>query len=285
MPTELPEPTAPGLQVRAPEPPKPPPPAPTDSGKMPRLWSLSKPSEPYGDLMIEPHLAPAYFDYAQNRTPESADKLLSAVSPIIDESLRSYGGTESTSVTARARAKKMALEAARRYDPSRAKLRTHLLSHLRGLRRVTERMTSGVYVPEQWKLDARHVEAVTRDARDELGREPSDAEISDRTGIPLDRVRRSRGVPGVVAASQFEGSVASNAGDDKAYKNWTEAVYTELSPIDQVILEHSFGMHAKPVLPGNKIAEMVGLSPGAVSQRRSKIQQQLDEYDAFLGRS
>jgi hypothetical protein len=66
-----------------------------------------------------------------SRSPEAAANLLTTVSPIIDKALKSYAGGESNTATLRARAKTMALEAVRRYDPTRAKLETHLLSHLR----------------------------------------------------------------------------------------------------------------------------------------------------------
>lgn len=268
-----------GLTLTTPSAPPPESPA---AEKRPTLWSLKQPSP--SKLMIEPEYHSAYQEYMRDNSPEAASALLGRLNPVIDESLRSYGGSESQTATARARAKKLTLEAVRRYDPARAKLRTHLLSHLRGLRRSVERSVSGVYVPEQWRLDSRRVDNETSDARDELGREPSDAEVADRLMIPVDRVRRARGVPGTLAASQFEGSQAGSGHDQKAWDGWVNGIYHDSNPIDQVILEHSYGLFGKPVLPANKIAEMVGLSGGAVSQRKARLQTQLDEYDTFFGR-
>lgn len=279
LPTEAP---AGGLELGVPGG-VPPPPEPKPA--KPTLWSMYGPTPQRSGLMIEPDYLAPYHAYMTNRSPETADAMLKALSPVIDESLRSYGGTEAATVTARARAKKMVLEAVDRYSPERAKLRTHLLSHLRGLRRVTERSTAGVYVPEQWRLDARHVDAATSDLSDALGRDPSDAEVADRLGLPLDRVRKARSVPGVLAGSQYEGPSAGTApADEKAWNTWVESVYADLNPIDQVILEHSFGLHGRPALPANRIAAKVNLSAGAVSQRKSRIQMLLDGYDSFMGR-
>lgn len=242
----------------------------------------SAPAQP-GSL-LEPEYAPHLAEYQKTKSPQAAGRLLGALKPVLDESLRSYAGPEAGSATARAHAKRLALEAVSRYDPSRAKLRTHLLSHLRGLRRLTERATAPAYLPEQWRLDAQRVDRVAADARDELGREPSDAEVADRSGVPVGRVRRARSAPGVLAGGQLEGGFAVERPDERAWNDWVEGVYHDLGPLDQVILEHSFGLHGRDVLPANQVARLVGLSPGAVSMRKLKIQQSLDEFDAFMGR-
>lgn len=252
-----------------PEPPKP---------DAPDPWAAA-PAPP--DL-LEPEYAPAVRAYRTDPTPETAAPVLAAVRPVIDEALKSYAGTEAPTATARARAKVLTLQAVARYDPARAKLRTHLLSHLRGLRRTAERSTAGVYVPEQWRIDARKVDAAYADARDELGREPSDAELADRVGLPLVRVRRARAVPGVLSGSQApDAAVDLTRPDERAWNRWVDGIYHDVDPVDQTIMDHSLGLHGRAVLPANRIAELVNLSPGAVSQRKARIQKQLDEFESF----
>lgn len=233
--------------------------------------------------LLEPHFRDVYNAYKTNPGPETAGPLLNTLRPVIDESLRSYGGTEASTATARARAKIMALDAVNRYDPNRAKLRTHLLSHLRGLRRTVARSTAGVYMPEQWRIDSHRVEAATNDARDELGREPSDAEIADRTSLPLGRVRRARAAPGILAGSQFDNAFEFNTPSVQAYQRWLDTIYHDVDAKDQVIMDHSLGLHGRDVLPANQIATMLGVSNGAISQRRLKLQKMIDQYDSFMG--
>lgn len=243
------------------------------------LGDWAKPVEP----MLEPAFRDVYGAYQKDPGPHTAGPLLTALSPVIDEGLRSYAGSEATSPTLRARAKTLTLEAVRRYSPDRAKLRTHLLSHLRGLRRVSEQATRGVYVPEQWKLDSQQIAGALPDLRDELGREPSDAELADRLSIPLTRIRRGRQVPGVLSAGQAPNAqLELKRPDERAWDVWVESVYHDLPPVDQVILEHSFGLHGRPVLPAGQIAKMVNLSPGSISQKKARIQQHLDEFETFL---
>jgi DNA-directed RNA polymerase specialized sigma subunit len=200
------------------------------------------------------------------------------------EALKSYAGGEAASPTVVAHAKRLTLEAVKRYDPSQAKLRTHLLSHLRGIRRHVARSTSPIYYPEAHRMDAVRLTAVTNDLVDKLGRDPSDAEIADASGMDLRRISSARGVTGALAGGQVGDVVSVGARrDPAAWDNWLKIVYHDLDPVDQLILEHSFGMHGKPVLPANEIAGRVGLSGGAVSQRKARIQNVLDEYDMFMG--
>jgi hypothetical protein len=236
--------------------------------------------------LLESEYAGPLTAYRDNPSPKTADAYLAAVRPVIDEAARSYAGGEAASPVVRAHAKRLALEAATRYDPAQAKLRTFLLSHLRGLHRVSAKATAAVRLPEQRQIDAQRVDRHLTDMRDELGREPSDAELAARAGIPADRVRRALTVPGVLGEGQAGGAgqVAVSTPDERAWKRWVEAVYLDQSPVDQVILQHSFGLHGRPVLSGEEVARMLNLSPGSVSQRKARLQRDLDEFESFMGR-
>lgn len=240
---------------------------------------------PTGPSLLEPEYAPAYHAYAAAPTPANASALLTAVHPIINEAARSYAGGEAGSPTVLANAKRLTLEAAGRYDPNRAKLRTHLLSHLRGLRRQVARSSAGVYAPEQWRLDAQRLSGHLPDLRDQLGREPSDAELSDHTGLSMERIRKARSVPGTLSSSQAGDAMAVDKRDPEAYRMWVEAIYHDSSPIDQVILENSLGLFGKPIKSGGEVAKMINRTGGSVAQRKARLQQQLDMYETFLGKS
>jgi DNA-binding NarL/FixJ family response regulator len=44
-------------------------------------------------------------------------------------------------------------------------------------------------------------------------------------------------------------------------------------------MEHTLGMNNKKVLSNQEIARKLGLSPGAISQRKARIQQLLDRRE------
>ena len=237
-------------------------------------------------VMLEPEFAPHYAAWKKDPSPANAGKLLAAVNPVLDSALRTYGGAKA-SPTLRSHAKLLALEAARRYDPTRAKLRTHLMTHLQGLRRLHARESQIVTLPERVGLDLHRLHLTTQELTDRLGREPSDQELADHAGLSLKRlahIRRAR--PGYAEgqlASRTEGgqemafdpAVVSGADDD----TWVNFVHGDLGPTDQLILEHTLGLHGKPRLSKQRIAARLRLSPGAVSQRAAKIQQLLDKRE------
>jgi RNA polymerase primary sigma factor len=121
----------------------------------------------------------------------------------------------------------------------------------------------------------------------DLGREPSDEELADITGIALPRVikvrkrMRSR-VPFSVAEGEDDDE---NSGTDVAvsrrtpYDDWVDAVYHDLGEIDKIILQHRSGYRGAEILPNQEIAKKLGLSPAAVSQKAARIQARLDEFN------
>jgi hypothetical protein len=229
-------------------------------------------------------LAGAVAAYQKSPTPELADRLVSAGRPLLNKAMRAYVGTESPA--ARAKAKSILLQAAARYDPKTAKPETYFLTHLQSLRRYGANLAAPVRVPDRVRLDAPRVDRHAEDLRLELGREPSDAEIADRSGLPVDRIAKARGVGAAfVGATVPEGLAYVTPGPVGAARSaWARYVYHDLkSPVAQLVMEHSMGLNGKPVLSTNEIARLAGVSPGAISQHKAKIDRMLAEYESFVG--
>jgi DNA-directed RNA polymerase specialized sigma subunit len=236
--------------------------------------------------LLESEFAEPYNTWKANPSPENATALLKTVHPVLTAALRTYG-TQS-SPTLQSRAKIMALDAMDRYDPSKAKLRTHLMFQLQGLRRHAAREQQILSVPEQVALDLNHLRESENHLRDQLGRDPSDSELADHTGLSLKRIGYIRGA----RPSYAEGSMqrTTSEGEDiysppvverDNVRQWHEFVYHDLAPTDQLIMEHTLGLHGKPVLANKDLAQKLMISPGAVSQRKAKIQAKLDLREEF----
>ncbi len=239
------------------------------------------------DLQLEPEYRESYMAWKANPSPATATPLIKKLSPIIDSALTSYGWTSSP--TLRSRARVMAIESLKSYDPTRGNIRTHLLSQLRGLRRVASAEQNLVKVPEYVALERRKIQDAEKELALELGYEPSTAQVADRTGLPIRRIaaiRRAK-IPvtiprGVSADDGSEYDVASTAaatipGHDPGFEAWVDFVYGDLSPRDQVILDYSMGLHGRTLLPANEIAKKLNITPSAVSQRMARIKALLDE--------
>lgn len=232
--------------------------------------------------MLEPEYQAPFDAWKAQPTPQNSAALLKAVDPIMSSALRSYGGSK-PSPTLASRAKVLTLQGMQRYDPSRAKLRTHLLSHLRGLQRFAAKESNAISVPERVALSLGHLHRAENELKDRLLRDPSESEIADHLGLPIKRLQKLRQAKPIYYEGQMQ-SLGEN-GDkqtsspgvvDTNDKYWQDFVYHDLEPTDQVIMEHLLGFNGKPVLPSNKIAAKLRLSPSAVSQRAQRIQQKLD---------
>lgn len=236
--------------------------------------------------LLEPDYEPHYTAWKTQPTPEATDALLGSVKPILNEALRTYGSDAAASPTMRGKAKVMALKAMGTYDPARAKLRTHLLTQLQGLRRLAARETQLVRVPEQLGLDRLRLLNSENELRDRLGRDPSDHELADHAGLSRRRIGRIRQVPGAHAEGAmtrideegtgvWQPAVQSGIGD-RTRALWQEMVMMDLDPINQVIMRDTLGLNGQPVRSNQEIAQRLRLSPGAISQRKAKIQEKLD---------
>lgn len=239
---------------------------------------------------LEPDYEPHFKAWQKKPSPETSGNLLKAVDPIVHEAMRTYGGASSTSPTLYGKAKRLTLDAIQSYDPSRAKLRTHLLTQLQGLRRMSAKEEQIVHVPEQLGLDRRHMQNAEMELRDKLSRDPSDMELADHTGLSRKRIASIRGMTpalaeGLMTRESEQGAgvwqpVIVNRRNKGMQQAWEEFVYGDLDPIDQLILEHSVGLHNKDVLSNQDIARKLKLSPGAISQRKARIQDQLNTFES-----
>lgn len=233
-----------------------------------------------GDMLEEQH-RDAYGRWTADPTPAGNSAFLKHLRPTIDKAISTHVGQSSPLLVSRAR--KMALAAARTYDPKRARLQTHLFNQLLGLKRANRQLSTVVKVPERVSIDRHHLERYTRELTDELGREPTDAEIADKTGFSAKRLATVRGYRPAVAegtlTSVSDGNIYGNVDEvgRRRVGMWREMVYDELSDQDKRIMEHTLGLNGRRPLSNLEVARKIGRSPGLVSQRKAHIQKLLDQ--------
>lgn len=225
--------------------------------------------------------AQAYESWKTQRTPETTASLLGAVQPDIDKAVRAFGGTNANS---RSKAKILTIRALETYDPKQGKFKNHLFNHLTQLRRYEGQQNQPVKIPEKVALDRAFMDRATQELRDTLGREPNDADVSRHTGLSSRRLTHIRKFQPAVVEGQFsrvteEGGLGGDIGvSDSGGRNlWASIVYDELGDDDKTIMEHTLGMHGKPVLENQALAKLLQRSPGLVSQRKKVIQEKLDQ--------
>lgn len=259
---------------------------------VPSLFSLDKKEKrnnqvaPTQKLNIEPDFDQPYRAWQQNQSPAHNDMIVEKVQPIIDSALKTYVGQD-VPPSVRLQAKRMALDGLKSYDPSKSKLKTHLMWHLQGLKRAAAKSNQILNVPERVRLDGNYVNTSFNELSDKLGRDPSDSELADYTGLSINRIQKVRSYkPGLSegAASQVYTNEDGDSISDPASRipgmdsggAWRDFVYDGLDDRSKLIMEHTFGMNGKKILDNIGIAGKLRITPARVSQIRADIQKKMD---------
>lgn len=227
-----------------------------------------------------------YSVWQQSPTRANGTKLLHSLQPSIDAAVRKWTGSNNPIAAGHARA--MVIDALPRYLSEKSSLGTFVDRQLQPLQRWVSRKNVGIRVPTGLVADFRRVQAAKVELEDELGRMPSFDEICDRTGIPIQRLTKINKMryPQIAEATVSVGETGDDAYmDDQAVEDdaelWKKTIYHSLTPTDQLIFQHSIGLYGAEVLPNQEIAKLLRITPGAVSQRKVKIQRMLETEAGF----
>lgn len=225
-------------------------------------------------------LSEKYDTWRKRQTPENMSSVLNASNHVINNALTSY--TQGDSPIMRSHARRLAVEAIQKYDPSSGvKLDSWMMSHLRGLTRQ-QQQASPVRTPERISYELHRVNQSRQEYLDENGMPPSDTEMADRTGLSVKRLQYIRNFSGAVmpesSIKDQEGATFMPGLPDNHWQNiWTEYVYNDLDPINKKIYDMTMGRNGHKKTPKGEIARALKMTTSAVSQRAGKIEQQLAE--------
>jgi DNA-directed RNA polymerase specialized sigma subunit len=207
-------------------------------------------------------------------SPERMGEFLDKAQPVVNAAIRSYGqGNKALE----SRARLLIADAAHKFDPERGvKLKTYLMTQLQPLTRYAKEYNHAARVPERVNTDLFTVNQSHQEYYDRFGREPSDKELADITGLSMRRIAHvrkfSKPEMGESTLVDDEGAImypgTEEADPDKIL---LEYVHNDLDPVDQKIMEWRTGLYGKKQVSNNEIAKRLKLSAGAVSQRAAKI--------------
>jgi DNA-directed RNA polymerase specialized sigma subunit len=241
-------------------------------------------------LQLESDFEAPYQAWRLQPSPANSSALLQSVQPVLDTALRTYGGGLPN---LKSKAKQLALDAFQTYDPSRGKLKTHLLTNLQRLQREAMQARQIIQVPERVTLDRMKLQGAETDFLEQFGRDPSDVELADFAGLSLKRIKHVRRA----ARPLLEGQITREDDEDdgtfapaavalhRDYRPLLQFVYDDLGPRDQFLLERLAGLHGHRKHAPGELARLLKISPAAVSQRISGIQQQIDRLMQLEGSS
>lgn len=231
------------------------------------------------------NLADIHKAWLQEPNLDNTSTLLNRLRPTIQKGITTHVGPNA-SPTIVSRAKLLALDHARSYNPSSgASLQTHVFNGMQGLKRYASREGMVISMPERLLLQKKRLERAHSDFRAENGRDPSDDELRQHSGLATRDIERIRRLPSTINEGRFYQDLGEDSPGLPAVEQgrhaidaWRDMIYHSASEPDKVIMEHSLGLGGKPVLDNAGIAVRLGISPSAVSQRKAALQKQLDSY-------
>lgn len=242
------------------------------------------------ETLQEPADAPdAYAQWQVDRSPQSLARVVKDYEPMIRGTLSNIGAGQDPQLYSRARV--LTAKAVETYNPEYgASLPTWVSRQLMPLRRMKRETQSSIRIPEGIQLDAYKLSRAQEEYMDEHDREPDLLELSDRTGLSVQRIKKVReknvSVPSDAAISGVGGD------DDKAFNpahsepDWTteasDYVYHEVDYLDRKIMEHLMGYAGSEVMQGKDLADQLGISASQVSRRAARLAYKINEYRRIL---
>lgn len=230
-----------------------------------------------------------YSNWKRQPGPKTVEPLLSALDPTINRSMQAYGygGDPNIKTTAQLHV----VDALPRFKADKgAKLDTFMFNELKRLRRLGPQQQYAIPVPEQASYDLQAIKRVEHDLEYDLGRPATPEELADASGLSAKRIssiKRQYDIP-MVTEQSFDPMTGMPGQTDEpgdTEKMWTEATYGELDPVNQHIMNWSLGLHGQPKMSKTQMAQKLGMSIPAVTQRARKIAIKLSEgtkYRSFL---
>jgi len=251
-----------------------------------KVYSPPASTEQLGKL--EPNYVTPYKAWKASDTPQTRAELLNVLSPVLSRGVTTYGGGDKLMG---GHAKLLALKALPSYDPKQGRLDTHLLSHLQGLQRIYGKQQQLLKVPERVVLDYSKLQEVEKELEDKFGRMPTIGELQRQTGLSKSRITKIRqanvgvSTTGMVPTEENDlSSIASRIpGDDRDTQAWLDFVHDDLSPTDQLIMEHLMGLYGQRKMTTKALAKKLAVTPGAISQRAAKIQNLINQQSTVWG--
>ena len=224
----------------------------------------------------------AYNAWVVDRTPENMAGLVDAFMPTVNAEIMQYSGPKEL---LRARGRYLVTQAVKSFDPmGGTRLNSWVVTNLKQLSRYGKRLRP-VRASEVMLRNAAELAAIEKRMEDDLGRKPTDDELVDETGWSaktIGEIRKSSiaSVSGSSFGEDDEGEGAfAEPGLVRPSKApyAAEAVYMGLDDKDKAIFDGKTGMHGKTQSSGSSLADMLKISPAAVSQRYEAIGRDIEE--------
>lgn len=178
--------------------------------------------------------------------------------------------------TVLAEAYRLAKAAQDSFDESAGvKFSTYLVNSLKKLSRISTKYGGMLRIPENKQFKIQKLNQKEEELRNDFGRDPSLAELSEATGMSLQEInglKQSRKREVNVSNLAYTPVFVDNTNDD-----WVHLVYHDLPDRDKLILEHKTGFGGKQIMSNEELAKMLNVSTSTISNRVKMITDKIAE--------
>ena len=205
--------------------------------------------------------------------------LFNRLEPIIQKEVSRWASGPVARPVLNLEAKKLSLKAFDTFDPSKAKLNTHLTNNLKGLSRIVYTHTNPARMPEHQILKLNTYLTAKQVLEEELGREPTSQELGENLAWGQGEVDRYSGQ----IRTGYSTSQPLPPGFDRydSDKVFLDFIYNDLVDQDKLVFEHTTGYGGKPVLSAGDLTKKTKMSQGQISHSKRRIRKMVEQARGF----
>ncbi len=208
------------------------------------------------------------------------NKLIKSLDPLLQSQINRYQHPSIPRSALEAEARKLALEAFKTYDPSKAQLGTHVVNHQKHLQRYVLNYVNIGKIPENRALAVGKFQKIKQNLMEDLGREPNTIELADSlTWAPREVERMENELRkdlAITTGGEEEAFFENIMFSTDTTSELLFFVYFEADPEGKLILEYSFGYGGKPKLDVKDIALRIGKPEVYVRRKRTKFAEKVN---------
>ena len=221
-----------------------------------------------------------YKQWQQDKTPDNMSALLKSLDGTINSVAATHGATRDSNLKWALRLH-LAKDIKNRFDPKKASLQTFVYQSLQRTPRIKAQQRSVIHTPESSDTDLRRLRRSRQELIDIHEREPTRAEVADRSGLSikrLEKLEKQFGKPSMnLSAFHTETGGMDPLGEGDAPATAQERLYHQyaVEALDSTDRRIYDSLQYNAPSSKKEIAASLGISAPAVSQRIEKINKAL----------
>jgi len=220
-----------------------------------------------------------YNVWNKKQTPDNMSALLKSLDSTINSVASTHGAARDDNLKWALRVH-LAKDIKNRFDPTKSSIQTFIYQSLQRTPRIKAQQKNVIHVPESSDTDLRRVRRTRQELVDIHEREPSRAEVSDRSGVSitrLEKLEKQFGKPSMTMSAFHTGSGGLDPSEGQQVATAQEQLYhgyavDALDSTDRRIYD---SLQQENKISKKEIASYLGISAPAVSQRIEKINKAL----------